>query len=123
MSETTLDTNPPPPSSAQLPVESVANQAPERLGRAWDTARLVAQILREEYGATRIVVFGSVAQRGWFSPRSDIDLAVWGIPANRFYRAVAAATGFSRDFVIDLVDPDDCRPLLRQAIEVEGIDL
>ena len=111
------------PISAQLPVAAETNQVSERWNRALDTARQVAQMLREKYGATRIVIFGSLAHRLWFGPRSDIDLAVWGIPANRFYQAVATATGFSPDFEIDLVDPDDCRPALRQVIEVEGIDL
>ncbi len=109
--------------TTQRPGESEANQASEWLATAWSTARNVAQMLRQEYGATRVVVFGSLAHRAWFSSRSDIDLAVWGIPANRYYRAVAAATGFSRDFEIDLIDPSDCRPMLRQAIEGEGIDL
>jgi hypothetical protein len=57
----------------------------------------------------------------WFTRWSDIDSAAWGIPPDAFSRAVAAVTGLSAEFKIDLVDPEDCRPALRQAIDREGI--
>jgi predicted nucleotidyltransferase len=95
----------------------------ERWEHAWQVARVVAHLLRESFGATRVVVFGSLAHRDWFGPWSDIDLAAWGIPTDRFYRAVAVATGVSSHFRVDLVDPRDCRPTLRRFIEREGIDL
>jgi hypothetical protein len=43
--------------------------------------------------------------------------------ADQFYRAVAAVTGVSPDFEVDLVDPEGCRSAVRQFIEREGIDL
>lgn len=95
----------------------------ERREQAWTVARAAARLLREKYGAKRVVVFGSLAHRAWFSPWSDVDLAAWGIPADQFYRAVAAVTGTTADFEVDLVDPAECRTRLRQVIEREGIDL
>jgi predicted nucleotidyltransferase len=98
-------------------------QMAERWEQAWEFARIAAHLLRERFGAARVVAFGSLAHRSWFSPWSDIDLAAWGIPADQFYRAVAAVTGISPDFQVDLVDPDDCRQSVRQSIELEGIEL
>jgi predicted nucleotidyltransferase len=95
----------------------------ERWEQAWQVARAVTRLLRESFGATRVMAFGSLAHRAWFGPWSDIDLAAWGIPADRFYRAVAAVTGISPHFRVDLVDPKDCRPTVRRSIEREGIDL
>jgi len=86
-------------------------------------ARIAARLLCEGFGATRVVAFGSLVHRAWFTPWSDIDLAAWGVPADQFYRAVAAVTGVSPDFEVDLVDPEGCRPAVRQFIEREGIDL
>lgn len=83
----------------------------------------MARLLRERFGATRVVVFGSLTRRAWFGAWSDIDLAAWDIPADRFYRAVAAVTGVSPDFAVDLVDPESYRPAVRRSIEQEGIDL
>jgi len=95
----------------------------ERWKRAWSVAQTAAEVLRQRFGATRVVAFGSLARRDWFTPWSDIDLAAWGIPPGAFYRAVAAVTGISPEFKLDLVAPDDCHPSLRHVIEREGVAL
>ena len=107
---------------AYQPAQCQATQrATARWQRAWDIARLAANLLREQFGAQRVVVFGSLTCAAWFTPWSDIDVAAWGIPACDFYRAVAVITGLSPEFQLDLLDPDTCRPTLRQRIEREGI--
>jgi len=98
-------------------------QVAERWERAWKIAHTAASLLREKFRAKRVVVFGSLVRRTWFTPWSDIDLAAWGIPPDAFYRAVAFVTGLSPEFEVDLVSSEDCRPALRQVIEGEGIDL
>ena len=85
-------------------------------------ASALAQELRSRFGAERVVLFGSLA-RGEFSGRSDIDLAVWGIPPAEFYRAVAFASGRSTVWAVDLVDAEDCSESLRRNIEQEGVAL
>ena len=67
--------------------------------------------------------FGSIVNREWFTPWSDIDLVAFGIPASEFYRAVATITGLSHEFKIDLIDPETCRPGLNQFIDLEGVEL
>jgi predicted nucleotidyltransferase len=98
-------------------------QAQERWERAWRVAQAAAELLREQFGATRVVVFGTLARREWFTPWSDIDMAAWGISPSAFYRAVAEVTGISSEFKLDLVAPDDCQPSLLQVIEQEGLAL
>lgn len=98
-------------------------QATERLEKAWRVAHAAARLLREQFGASRVVVFGSLAHRLWFTPWSDIDLAVWGIPPERFFRAVAALTDLASECALNLVDPENCQPHLRQAIERDGLDV
>lgn len=95
--------------------------SPERLDRARAVVRTAADLLRTRFGATRVVVFGSLAHEDSFTRWSDIDLAAWGIPPDAFFRAVAAVTGLSAEFKVDLVDPEDCRPALRRAIDREGV--
>jgi len=107
---------------AYRPASSIVEEPnPDRLNRAWSLARTAANLLRERFGATRVVVFGSLAHDEWFTRWSDIDLAAWGISPDAFFRAVAAVTGLSTEFKLDLVDPQDCRPALRRAIEREGV--
>ncbi|MCX7707276.1 MAG: nucleotidyltransferase domain-containing protein [Anaerolineae bacterium] len=97
--------------------------ADRRRRQAWRVARRAAQLLRERYGASKVVLFGSLTHDAWFTSRSDIDLAAWGIPPECFYSAVATVTGLSATFKIDLVDGDACRSSLRTTIEREGIEL
>jgi predicted nucleotidyltransferase len=61
--------------------------------------------------------------RGDFNRWSDIDLAVWGIPPDNYYKAVAFASGFSSVWNVDIVDPDDCTEALRDIILQEGVEL
>ena len=90
---------------------------------AWDLARSAAVLLHSQFGAYKVVVFGSLVHDRPFTRWSDIDLAAWGIPAERFYEAVAAVTAMSRLFKVDLVDVETCRSKLRDMIEREGREL
>ncbi len=94
-----------------------------RCGEAWIIAEEAGRILKENYGASKVFVFGSVAKSSAFTHWSDIDLAAWGIPDEKFYAAVGAVTGLTDDFKIDLVDITGCKDLIRNAIETEGIEI
>mgnify|MGYP000745874595 CR=1 FL=1 len=91
-----------------------------RRERAWESARRIAACLRGEFGATRVLVFGSLARQGRFDQWSDIDIAVSGIAARDFYAAVARALGLS-EFQLDVVDLEDCAASLREIISREGV--
>jgi predicted nucleotidyltransferase len=94
-----------------------------RRQQAMRLARKAAQLLREEYGAERVLLFGSLAHHGWFTKWSDIDIATVGISPTRFYAAVAAITGISETFHVDLVDLEACSPTLKETISRVGIPL
>ena len=123
MAKTVLDLTTEELRSYQPGREPNVLEVTKRWEQGWETARRAARLLREEFGATRVVAFGSLIHRDWFTPWSDIDLAAWGIPAEQFYRAVAAVTSISPDFEVNLVDPKDCRPAVRKVFEREGLDL
>ena len=94
-----------------------------RRERAWVLARRVATLLREQYGATRVVVFGSLAQKGRFTPWSDVDIAAWGIRSEDTFQAMGAVMDLDSEIQVNLLDVETCRPSLLAAIEQEGIDL
>lgn len=100
-----------------------ATAADVRKREAWAIAGTAAQLLRKEFGAQKVVVFGSLAHGKGFGLWSDIDLGACGIPPEKFYSAVAAVTGLSSFFKIDLVDVAECRPTLQKVIEQEGIEV
>jgi uncharacterized protein len=93
-----------------------------RRQQAWVAVREAAAILRTRFGAREVVAFGSLTGLGPFTERSDVDLAVSGIPPGEFFHAWAAA-GAACPLELDLVDLADCSPGLRRLIEAEGVPL
>ena len=93
------------------------------LHRAWQTAYRVAAMLYEDFGATRVAVFGSLAEREWFSAHSDIDIAVWGISDSAYLKAAYDAYYFSSEFKVDLVDFDSCKGDFRKRIQSQIIGI
>jgi len=98
-------------------------QLEERWHQAQYIARQAADVLRKRFLTRRIILFGSAVRQSLYTSCSDIDLAVFGLPPERFYAAVAAVTGLSTDIRIDLVDAEQCSVAVRQVIEREGVEL
>ena len=85
-------------------------------------ARRIARFFQQR-GAIRVVGIGSVfALNRRFTTRSDIDLAVEGFPAERFFRASAQAADMTA-FELDVVPLDSATDYIRQAVRDEGVDL
>lgn len=85
-------------------------------------ARLIAGFLRRQ-GANRVVGFGSAFVPGRrFTMRSDIDLAVQGLPPERYFRTYAKAADMTA-FELDLIPVESATAPLRQAVHAEGVDL
>ena len=93
------------------------------LQRAWRTAHRVAAMLYEDFGATQVAVFGSLTKRESFTKWSDIDIAVWGIPSDKYFRAVWEAEDISRLFKLDLVDVESYKGLFRERIESQAVSI
>lgn len=89
---------------------------------AWMAARQAAHVLKEEFGATRVVVFGSLAHGAWFETHSDIDLAAEGIPPDAFWRAWCTLDRLGAGFEIDLIAIESAPAQLRTEIE-QGVAL
>lgn len=92
---------------------------------AWRVARIAAELLKKRFGAKRVVAFGSLVRKTVFTQWSDIDLAVWGIPPEEYYRAAGEAVdiGLEEGIRVDVVDAGDCGPRFLAEIEDEGIQL
>ena len=95
----------------------------ERRQRAWALARWAAELLRTQFGATRVFVFGSLNHPEMFNEYSDVDIAAWGLSGKDWLRAIGAVQDLSDDIPINLVDMNIVRPELAIAIEREGVEL
>ena len=93
------------------------------LHRAWHTVHRIASMLYEDFEATQVAVFGSLAEPEVFSKWSDIDIAVWGIPNDKYFRASSIASDISGLFKVDLVDFESCKGLFRERIQSQLIPI
>jgi len=94
-----------------------------RRERAWEKVREAAKLLKENFGAKRVVAFGSLLHLNCFNKWSDVDIAAWGISSEDTFRAIGAVMDLSKDIEINLVDMNTCRATLRTIIECEGKDI
>ncbi len=95
-----------------------------RRAEAWRLARVAAGLLRERFGVTRVVVFGSLANdERSFTRWSDVDIAAWGIPPADTFRAIGAVMDISSAPMINLVDVNTCTASLLETIERDGVDV
>jgi predicted nucleotidyltransferase len=76
--------------------------------------------LKNQFGASRVVVFGSLINGDGVSETSDVDLAAWGMPGEKYFIAVARLQDLSPEFEVDLVAMEHCKPHLREVIMKEG---
>ena len=95
----------------------------KRHDKAWELARTAAELLRNSFGAKRVVVFGSMTQAKLFHPGSDVDLSVWGLYPDGYFRAVGQLQGFDPQISIDLVMFEEAPESLQRVILIGGVDL
>jgi predicted nucleotidyltransferase len=67
-------------------------------------------------GASRVVLFGSLAPGGRPRRESDVDLCVEGLSASSFREAASACLDALGDATVDLVRWEDAGPALRAEI-------
>lgn len=87
------------------------------------SARQCASILIDRFGADRVYLFGSLTRHSAapFGPHSDIDLAVEGLPVDRYWEALAAiAPELPPGTDVDLVPLESARPSLAEVIRTVG---
>ena len=109
--------------AARRRAEHEARALAIREGCAWALARLAAATLRQQFGATRVVVFGSLIHPGSFTPWSDVDIAAWGLRPEDTFRAIGVVMDLDADISVNLVDVGACRASVLRVIEQEGVPL
>lgn len=90
---------------------------------AWGVAHQAANILKKDFSATKVVVFGSLIQPQLFHLRSDIDLAVWGLAEKQYLRALAHLLSLNPTISVDLIRIEEASNTLQTIITKEGITL
>jgi predicted nucleotidyltransferase len=82
-------------------------------------AQRLSQLLAGKFEVEAVYLFGSLVWSDTHTPETDIDLAVSGLPNERFLEAVSCLERESK-FPVDLVDLNKVSDHLRQRILTEG---
>jgi predicted nucleotidyltransferase len=97
-------------------IESIRSDAMEK-------ARKVASMLKEKYGAKKVILFGSLVKSRYLHKRTDIDLLVEGIRLEDFLRAGADAWALTLPFDVDIIPMERSEKAVIEAAIKEGIEL
>jgi len=109
--------------AARRRAQTEQREQAQRRRRAWQLARRAARLLRQVYGAKRVIVFGSLAHGAWFHPHSDLDLAVEGLAPGAIWRAWSAVEKAIPEFGADLIELETAHARLSQRIREQGKEL
>lgn len=82
---------------------------------AWEKAKYLAHILKTQFKAKRVFVFGSLAE-GLFSLHSDLDLMVEGLSKKAYLLAALTLKKEALPFEIDLIRLEDILPKEREKL-------
>ncbi|MDE0315121.1 MAG: hypothetical protein OXM61_09480 [Candidatus Poribacteria bacterium] len=93
------------------------------LEHAWQVVYEIATLLYDEFGATQVAVFGSLAEPISFTKSSDIDIAVWGLSDKTHSTAYWKVKDIDTGFKIDLINFDTTKGLFRERIQQQTIPI
>jgi predicted nucleotidyltransferase len=95
----------------------------QKMDRLIARVRELAKILKNRYGAKKVILFGSLAGISRFTAASDVDLGVEGLKAKKYWQAWKLAEEYIGDRRVDVVDIETATESLKKAIYRYGIEL
>lgn len=84
------------------------------------SALAAARILVDQFQAKKVFLFGSVQTPTFFHEQSDIDLAVEGLPARKYFSALAKLIDLFGGRRIDLLPLEDMPKTIEKQIREKG---
>jgi predicted nucleotidyltransferase len=105
-----------------LPPQPASAEETER-ERLLNRVRDAASALKRQFGAKKVILFGSLADTTWFAPDSDVDLAVEGLASSDFWRAWGVVEEIINDRSVDLIEIETAKETLKRTIQQHGMEL
>lgn len=103
---------------------SKASYNAQRKVQARRYAREAAALLKDKYGVSKVILFGSLARDDVFDAHSDIDLFLEGwSDESKYWHMLADVKGVVGSFPVNIVTERDVQPSLMEAIRREGKEL
>ena len=83
----------------------------------------MAAELKNRFEIKRVILFGSLANTDWFTPDSDVDLAVEGLNSDFYWQAWRLVEDIIDTRPVDFIELETAKDSLQQAILRYGIEL
>ena len=90
--------------------------------KAMKKAKKISDILKTNYGITKVILFGSLAEDKFWE-NSDIDLAITGLSEKKYLKAFGEATDIASPFKVDLIIIEKAPEYLLKKINNRGIEI
>ena len=97
-----------------------ANDLHDRHQLGLAVARQAADLLKRDFRAEKVVLFGSMLSVTKIHERSDVDLAVWGIRSEDYYQALGRLLALDPRISIDVVEAELAPARILSEIEATG---
>jgi predicted nucleotidyltransferase len=104
-------------------MEIIAGVGYVELAEAKQVARKVADCLRHEHGATKVLLFGSVVDGFYVLGHSDIDVYFEGVPHGDEMTVTGRLMLEFAEYDIDFRPAGLCHPKFKMAVLAEGIEI
>ena len=108
--------------SPKTPLSKSSVSETEDRERLFAVLREKAAVLRADFGAARVILFGSLARGLGFEPQSDVDVAVEGMKGD-YWQAWGVLEEAIPSRAVELLELEAASPSLRAAIESEGVEI
>lgn len=102
---------------------SVTTDDQHELDRLLIRVRELAEILKCRFGVKRVVLFGSLASRQFFTSDSDIDLGVEGVDLKEYWEVWKFTEEFIGDRQVDIIELETATESLKNSINRFGVEL
>ncbi len=93
----------------------------KRINDALNEARKISDILSLKFGASEVILYGSLLEKKYFDETSDIDLAVKGL-GDKYFRAYGYCLRTS-EFNLDIRPYEDMPIKFKNVIDKKGLRL
>lgn len=95
---------------------SIGASRRHRFLKAHAVLKKLATALVKNYGVSKIILVGSLADKHRFGFHSDIDLCVEGLPDNLYFKAVGELLLEADDFDVDIIPFENAAPEMKEKI-------
>lgn len=87
---------------------------------AYQAAKKCARLLASQFGVEKVYLFGSTLNE-CFHKKSDIDLAVEGLPHDKYFTALSKLmVCMPEGMEVDLIPLEDAVPSLKKVVSQDG---